>query len=227
VHTPWVPDEISDKKDLPKNFHPVLAELDKQVGRLLDGLKSRGLEENTIVIFTSDNGALPTFNLARSGGFRGSKLELWEGGIRMPFMVRWPGHVPAGRLDQSSVSCAIDLFPTIAALTGASVPREAKLDGIDVSAAWLGQPLAKRPPLFWEYGRNDEWFKYGPDKSPNVAVRRDNWKLLVNANGSDAQLYDLANDIKEANNLAAKRPDITAELKQLALDWRGSLPKRK
>ena len=227
VHTPWVPDEISDKKDLPKNFHPVLAELDKQVGRLLDGLKSRGLEENTIVIFTSDNGALPTFDLARSGGFRGSKLELWEGGIRMPFMVRWPGHVPAGRVDEKSVMCAIDLFPTICALTGATVPRAAKLDGVDVSAIWRGQPQTKRGPLFWEYGRNDQWFKFGPDKSPNVAVRRDNWKLLVNANGSDAQLYDLATDQKEAKNLAAQKPEIARELTKLALDWRASLPKLK
>jgi arylsulfatase A-like enzyme len=227
VHTPWVPDEISDKKDLPKNFHPVLAELDKQVGRLLDGLKARGLEENTIVIFTSDNGALPTFNLARSGGFRGSKLELWEGGIRMPFMVRWPGHVPAGRVNDRAVICAVDLFPTICALTGAKVPSAAKLDGVDVSAIWRGGAAPQRGPLFWEYGRNDEWFKFGPDRSPNVALRRDNWKLLVNADGSNAQLYDLATDPKEAHNLAATKPEVARDLTKLALEWRSSLPKRK
>src|SRR5581483_6905453 len=123
---------------LPKNFHPVLAELDRQVGRLLDGLKARGLEENTIVIFTSDNGPLPTFDGARSGGFRGSKLELWEGGIRMPFIVRWPGRVPAGRVDDRAVLTAVDLFPTICALTGAAVPRDAHLDGLDVSPTLRG-----------------------------------------------------------------------------------------
>ncbi|MES2571073.1 MAG: sulfatase-like hydrolase/transferase, partial [Verrucomicrobiota bacterium] len=99
VHTPWVPDEVSEQKDLPKNFRQVLGELDRQIGRLLDGLQSRGLADNTLVIFTSDNGALPTFKGARSGGFRGSKLALWEGGIRMPFIVHWPGHVPAGRIE--------------------------------------------------------------------------------------------------------------------------------
>jgi arylsulfatase A-like enzyme len=227
VHTPWVPDEVSDKKDLPKNFHPVLRELDKQIGRLLDGLKSRGLEENTVVIFTSDNGALPTFNGARSGIYRGSKLELWEGGIRMPFIIRWPGKVPAGRVDEQSVLSAVDLFPTICAITGATVPREAKLDGIDVSAAWRGSAMPKRGPIFWEYGRNDEFFKFGPDRSPNVAVRRDHWKLLVNADGTGTALYDLAKDPKEANNLATSQPEIAQELTKLALDWRGTLPKRK
>jgi len=201
--------------------------MDKQIGRLLDGLKSRGLEENTIVIFTSDNGALPTFNGDRSGGFRGSKLELWEGGIRMPFLVRWPGRVPAGRVDDRSILSAVDLFPTICALAGATVPSDARLDGIDVSAVWRGTPATKRGPMFWEYGRNDEWFKFGPDRSPNVAVRRDQWKLLVNADGSNAQLYDLAADLKEAKNLAGAQPEIARELTQLALDWRASLPKRK
>lgn len=227
VHTPWVPDEISDKKDLPKNFHPVLAELDKQIGRLLDGLKARGLEENTVVIFTSDNGALPTFDGARSGGFRGSKLQLWEGGIRMPFIVRWPGRVPAGRVEDRAISIAVDLFPTIAAIAGATLPREHRLDGMDVSAVWKGGAAPKRGPLFWEYGRNGESFKFGNDRSPNVAVRRDNWKLLINADGSDAQLYDLATDVKEAHNVAGAKPEVARELTRLALEWRGSLPKAK
>ncbi len=204
----------------------MLAETDKQIGRLLDALKTRGLEENTIVIFTSDNGALPTFSGARSGGFRGNKLALWEGGTRMPFIVRWPGQVPAGRVDDRSITSALDLMPTLVAIAGGTLPREHKIDGLDVSAVWRGTPLAKRAPLFWEYGRNDEFFKFGPDRSPNVAVRRDNWKLLVNADGSNAQLYDLATDLKEANNVAASKPEIARELTKLALDWRGSLPKK-
>jgi arylsulfatase A-like enzyme len=122
---------------------------------------------------------------------------------------------------------AVDLLPTICALGGAKVPGELALDGRDVSAAWLGGELPKRGPIFWEYGRNDEWFKFGPYRSPNVAVRRDNWKLLINANGSDAQLYDLSTDLKEAKNLATERPEIARELTQAALAWRGSLPKRK
>ena len=146
--------------------------MDRQIGRLLDGLKARGLEENTIVIFASDNGALPTFDGARSAPYRGHKLALYEGGIRMPFIVRWPGNVPAGKVDDRSVLMAQDLFPTLCAIAGAPLPREHALDGIDVSRAWRGRPLAKRGPMFWEYGRNDEFFQFGPDRSPNLAVRR-------------------------------------------------------
>lgn len=224
VHTPWVPDEVSDKKDLPKNFHPVLGEMDRQIGRFLKELKARGLEENTIVIFASDNGPLPTFEGARAGGYRGSKLELWEGGIRMPFIVRWPGHVPAGRVDERSLLSAVDLFPTLCAFAGAAVPQGAKLDGLDVSGAWLGTPVEKRGPLFWEYGRNDKFFHFGPDRSPSLAVRRDNWKLLVNPDGSKPELYDLATDPAETRNLASANPALTKELVGLVEDWRASWP---
>jgi arylsulfatase A-like enzyme len=227
VHTPWVPDDKSDKKDLPKNFRPVLAEFDKQMGRLFDGLNSRGMKENTLVIFASDNGALPTFNGDRSAGFRAGKLALYEGGIRMPFIVRWPGRVPAGRVEDKSIVSAVDLLPTLCSIAGAPVPAGHTLDGRDVSALWRGGTATNRPPLYWEYGRNDEFFKFGPDRSPNVAVRRDNWKLLVNADGSRTELYDLTADPKESRNLAEKQPDIARELTKLALDWRGTLPKRR
>lgn len=226
-HTPWVPDATSDRKDAPRNLKPVLAEMDRQIGRLLDGLKARGLEENTIVIFTSDNGALPTFDGERSSPYRGHKLALYEGGIRMPFIVRWPRKVPAGNVDERSVLMAQDVFPTLCAIAGAALPREQTLDGIDVSQAWRGRPLARRGPVFWEYGRNDEFFRFGPDRSPNLAVRRDNWKLLVNADGSRTELYDLAADVNEAKNLAAEKPDLAKELTKLVMDWRATWPKRK
>ena len=225
-HTPWVPDAASDRTDVARNLKPVLAEMDRQIGRLLDGLKARGLEENTIVIFTSDNGALPTFDGQRSSPYRGHKLALYEGGIRMPFIVRWPGNVPAGHVDERSVLIAQDLFPTLCAIAGAPLLREHALDGIDVSQAWRGRRLAGRGPVFWEYGRNDEFFRFGPDRSPSLAVRRDNWKLLVNADGSRTELYDLATDVKEATNLAAAKPDVAKELTTLVMDWRATWPKR-
>lgn len=227
VHTPWVPDEVSDKKDLPKNFRPVMGEFDKQIGRLLDGLKARGLEENTLVIFASDNGALPTFQGSRSGGFRGSKLSLYEGGIRMPFMVRWPGRVPAGKVDTQSMIIAADIFPTLAALGGATVPRDAGIEGLDVSAVWQGAKQSPRGAVYWEYGRNEEFFKFPgnpQDRSPTLAVRRDQWKLLVNPDGSKAELYDLADDPKEAHNLAAAQSARVQELTRMVLAWRATWP---
>lgn len=224
VHTPWVPDEISDRKDLPGNFRPVLAEFDRQIGRLLDGLKARGFEENTLVIFVSDNGPLPTFEGARSGIFRGSKLSLYEGGIRLPFIVRWPGHVPAGRVDERSVLAATDLLPTLCAIAGAPVPTTAPLDGLDVSAVFRGEARA-RGPLYWEYGRNEAFYKYPDDRSPSLAVRRDRYKLLINSDGTRRELYDLEEDPTEQHNLAAVHPEVADELRQLVMTWRGTWPR--
>jgi arylsulfatase A-like enzyme len=232
VHTPWVPsgERLSEYPNGPeqqRKFRAVLDEYDRQFGRFFAGLKDLGLDGNTLVIFTSDNGALPTFNGHRSAPFRGSKLSLYEGGIRMPFIVRWPGHVPASRVDETSVLSAVDLFPSLCAIANVPLPKGAASNGEDLSAALLGKKsAARRKPLFWEYGRNDESFAYpqGKDRSPNVAVRKGKWKLLVNANGSGAELYDLSTDIAEASNLAEKEPAVAKRLSRAALDWRKSLP---
>ena len=235
VHTPWVPADDVPRGDTPENFRRVLAEYDHQLGRLLAGLKELGLDEKTLVIFSSDNGPLPTFGGARAAGLRGSKLSLYEGGVREPFIVRWPGRVPAGCVDTRTVANAVDLFPSVCAVAGAKLPAGVAFDGEDVSGAWLGKPVTRTKPLFWEYGRNNKSFKYpgGRDRSPNVAVREGKWKLLVYANGTQtprqssgqAELYDLEKDANETQNLAGQQPEIAARLRQLALDWRRSLPK--
>jgi arylsulfatase A-like enzyme len=230
-HTPWVPDAQSGKGASADKLRKVMGENDRQVGRLLAGLKDLGLEGNTLVIFTSDNGPLPTLKGSRSGGLRGCKLSLYEGGIRVPFAARWPGTVPGGKTDDTTVVAAVDMLPTLCRLAGADVPG--KPDGEDRSAALLGTPLPKRAgPLFWEYGRNDKFFAYPTlkngardgDRSPNVAVLDGNWKLLVNADGSRAELYDVAADPGERRNRAADQPELTARLRVSALTWRKSLP---
>ncbi len=225
VHTPWVPEANAPKGDLPRNLKPVLAEYDRQIGRLLAGLKDLAIDRDTLVIFTSDNGALPTLKGARSGPFRAGKLSLWEGGVRMPFIVRWPARTPAGKLDEQSVLSALDLFPTFCALAGAKLPENYRPDGQNVTAALTGTPLPSRAaPLFWEYGRNDEFFKFGPDRSPNVALRDGRYKLLVNADGTSPHLYDLTTDPAEQKDLAADKPDVAKPLIDQALTWRKSLP---
>jgi arylsulfatase A-like enzyme len=230
VHTPWVPGPDAAKGDTLANLRPVLAEYDRQIGRLMDGLRATGADGDTLVIFASDNGALPTLKGARSAGLRGSKLSLFEGGVRMPFIVRWPGHVPAGRTDDTDVVAAVDLLPTCCAMTGAAIPPDvrAKLDGQDVSAALLGSgKIGRKAPLFWEYGRNDKFFSYPGDpnnRSPNVAVLDGRWKLLVNADGSGGQLYDVAADPSEAINRATEHADVARRLTEQAVGWRKSLP---
>jgi arylsulfatase A-like enzyme len=227
VHTPWVPFAGAPKGDIPKNFHPVLVELDRQIGRLLDGLHDRGLENDTLVIFVSDNGALPTFKGARSGIFRGSKLSLYEGGIHLPCLARWPGHIPAARVDDETVLGAVDMLPTLAAIAHAKLPDGVAFDGEDMSAALEGKAVVRAKPLFWEYGRNDKSFNYPSlphDHSPNLAVRDGHLKLLLHADGSGPELFDVTADRSEDDNLATKQPEAVARLSHLLLDWRKSVP---
>lgn len=233
-HTPWVPDAAAGKgAGTAANLRAVMVENDKQIGRLLEGLKTLGIEQRTLVLFVSDNGPLPTLQGQRSGNLRGCKLSLYEGGIRVPFMARWPGTIPAGRVDDTTVLGAVDLFPTFCGLAGAEVPKEMKPDGEDRSAALLGKPQPTRTrPLFWEYGRNDRFFAYpnvknggrANDRSPNVAVRDGNWKLLVNADGSGTELYDVVADPGETKNRAADQLEVAARLRTAVLEWRRSLP---
>lgn len=205
----------------------VLVEMDRQIGRLLDGLRARGLERDTLVIFTSDNGALPTFGGNRSAGLRGSKLSLYEGGIRVPFIARRPGRIPESRIDDQTVLSAVDMLPTLCALAGAKLPENGACDGENMATALEGKVLERRKPLFWEYGRNESFFKYPQnpgDRSPNLAVRDGSWKLLVNADGTGAQLFDVLADRDEIADLAATQPEVVRRLTKLALDWRKSWP---
>jgi len=232
VHDPHIPDpEFLPKYESASNtgeakFNAVLDKYDRQFGRLMDFLKAEGLAENTIVVFSSDNGPNPPFkDHRRTGGLRGMKWSLYEGGIRMPFIIKWPGKIPAGKVDEQTICGAVDLLPTVCALAGVEVPKSHELDGKDMSRAWLGAPLDRQKPLFWDYGRNQFFLRPGgDDRSPNVAIRDGKWKLLVNADGSGAELYDLVNDPKETRNLADQEKALAEKLRKEALDWRRSLP---
>ncbi len=226
-HTPWVPSAAAKKGNTRANLRGVMEEVDRQIGQLLKGLKALGIENNTLVIFLSDNGPLPTFGGARTVGLRGSKLSLYEGGLRLPCIIHWSGVVPAGRTDATTVLSATDFVPTLAALTGAKLPAGVKFDGEDRGQALRGKPLKERQrPLFWEYGRNEKYFKYPPekDRSPNLALRDGSWKLLVNADGSRTELYNLAADPRESKNLAAAEPERALRMRKALLTWRKSLP---
>lgn len=220
THTPWIPAKAEDGRDR-RNLAAVIVEMDRQIGRLMDAVPT-----NTVLIFASDNGALPTFKRERNVGLRGSKLSLYEGGIRLPFIARWPGRVPAGQTNDTTVLHAVDLLPTLASIAGAKLPADANGDGENLEASLLGKPIVRTKRLFWEYGRNETSFKYPafPERSPYVAMLEGNWKLLINTDGSGAELYDLATDPKEANNLAETNADLTAKMKSAGLAWRKSFP---
>jgi arylsulfatase A-like enzyme len=236
THDPFVPGpELAAKHGAGKdpmaeaNFKAVLEEFDRQIGRLLDGLRASGLATNTLVVLTGDNGPLPTYQQRRTGGLRGSKLSLYEGGLRLPLIAWQPGRVPAGIVNSNTVLNSLDLLPTFCQMAGAPVPADiaARLDGEDLGTAFAGTQPLRTKPLFWEYGRNDTSFRYAPapaNRSPRLAHRDGHWKLLVNPDGTGAELYDLATDRNETTNLAEKEPEIAKRMADAALKWRRALP---
>ena len=234
MHTPYVPSEEAYLKgednnrywDRQVNFTPVLSELDRQIGRLLDGLDSLGIDDNTIIIFTSDNGPNPSYRNSRTAGLRGQKATLYEGGIRMPFLVRWPEKIKPGQVNDSTVMCSIDLFPTVCSLTGCEAwSGEYRLDGQDMSRAVLGDSTVRRSgPLFWEFGKKavgkplparNAW----NTRSPNICMREGDWKLLINYDGTGAELYNMGKDMYESENLAPEYPEITRKMSRDAIAW--------
>jgi arylsulfatase A-like enzyme len=210
-----------------KAFKMVLDIYDKQMGRLLDGLKELGMEENTILIFTSDNGPLPSFRGSRSAGLRGTKLSLYEGGIRMPFIIKWPGHVPMGKTDNKSVVSATDLLPSLAAMAGIGLPPNYKGDGEDRQGVFLGIPSERKGDIYWEYGRNSYGFNYPKQenyKSPNLAIRSGQWKLLVDYRKNNVELYNMEMDKFETQNVSGQHPSLVKDLKEKLWTWRMYLP---
>jgi arylsulfatase A-like enzyme len=205
-----------------------LTDLDEQVGRLMKKLDELKLADNTLVIFSSDNGPeeMQIRNAGHSGvgspgPFRGRKRSLYEGGIRVPFIVRWPAAIKPGRVDDSSVVSGTDLLP-LAKLAGATVPKGHTLDGEDRSAVFTGDPVPRTKPLFWEWRFNIA----GPvaNKSPMLAVRDGKWKLLMNPDGSRVELYDIPADPEERRECGEKHPEVVKAMSEKVLAWRKTLP---
>jgi arylsulfatase A-like enzyme len=225
--------EITDNP-FEQEFYAVLVEMDKQIGRLMAALKECGQDENTLVVFTSDNGPTdwPMYYKegwnppGLTGPLYGRKWSLYEGGIRMPFIVRWPGQVPAGETNKATVMCGVDLFPTLCKIAAAKLPGDIEFDGEDMSEAILGETVKRSKPIMWYYPNQPK-----PGKAeyvtPKLAIRKDDWKLLINPDRSDAQLYNLSKDIGEKNNLIDKQPEVAKELTQDLMDWHKTLLFRK
>ena len=185
-------------------FAAMVANLDDGVGAVLAKLHDAGLEGNTLIFFISDNGG-PTRELTSSNlPLRGGKGDLYEGGIRVPFLVQWKGQIPAGKVyDQPVIS--LDVYATAAAAANASVPKNRPIDGVDLLPYLTGaNPDRPHEVLFWRmFGR--------------AALRLGDWKLVRNPRGrtgSAWQLYNLADDLSESHDLAPTRPEKLQELKQ-------------
>ena len=210
-------------------YYASVSDLDRQIGRLVNRIDELGLGQNTFIVFSSDNGPedLNIRNAVHSGigntgPFRGRKRSLYEGGVRLPFIVRCPGRTPAGRVDDQTVVAAVDWLPTICHLASVDPPGDLNADGEDMSPAFLGTPKMRTRPLLWEWR-----FRVFGDmvhRCPMLAVRDDRWKLLMNPDRSRVELYDIPNDPTELDNVAIQHADVVERLSEKVLAWQKTLP---
>jgi len=186
-------------------YAAMIRALNRSVGRVLEALRANGLEDNTLVIFTSDNGGAGYLGLSDiNRPYRGWKLTLFEGGTHVPFFVKWPARIPAGTLFEPPVG-HIDIFATAAAAAGASLPDDREIDGVDLLPFVTGErPVPPHRTLFWREGYYQ-------------AVLHDGWKLMVSERPPKKWLYNLNDDPTERNNLALARSS-QVEVLQALLD---------
>ncbi len=210
VHEPLQPvpgENLYDGEDWPQeeiNFAHNLARLDRYVGQFMGKLEELGIAENTLVIFTSDNGPHaeghdPDF-FDSNGPLKGYKRDLYEGGIRIPFIAWWPGRIEGGS-ESDHLSAFWDLMPTVADLAGIDAP--AQTDGISYLPTLLGEKQEQHTYLYWEF----------KERTPRQAIRMGDWKGQYFIEHERFELYDLSQDIGEENDLAAQHPEIVAELR--------------
>ena len=233
AHTPLqAPKKYMDRYPTIENqqrrtYAAMVSAMDDGVGKVLGTLREQGLDRDTLVIFFNDNGgptmASTTVNASSNAPLRGSKRTTWEGGIRVPFMIRWTGRVPAGRVDRRPI-IQLDVLPTALAAAGVKAGNTPPLDGVDLLPFLTGNARGlPHDTLYWRFGGM-------------MAIRHGDWKLVKSREGafvdadpavlkdlSGAELFNLAEDVGEGKNLAAARPEKVKELSDRWQAWNKQL----
>jgi arylsulfatase A-like enzyme len=208
--------------------HPVYAAMlqttDESIGRVISRLEDLGLAGNTVVIFMSDNGGLstrksqniPTSNLP----LRAGKGWLYEGGIRVPMIIKWPGRVKAASVCKEPVT-STDFYPTMLQMAHLPLKPNQHIDGLSLVPLLTGTGKLDRNAIYWHYPHY-----HGSGSRPGGAIRAGNYKLIEFYEDNRVELYNLKNDISEKHNLAEKMPQKTAELREMLHSWRKSVNAR-
>jgi N-acetylgalactosamine-6-sulfatase len=229
------------KSEAQRIYAAVIAHADARIGELLATLDRLGLAQNTLVVFTTDNGPENTgpadkrmtedestgpgfgsfASVGTTGGHRGRKRSLLQGGIGVPFIARWPGKIPAGKTDAVTPLTAVDLLPTFCAIAGVKLPTNYAPDGIDQTAALRGTPAPKRTkPIFWQWTTaakaGDTW--------PALAVWDGGEKLLVSKDAKQIELFRFPADSFEKTNLSPEQSAEVTRLRALLAAWTATLP---
>ena len=195
------PKEPHTREAKRKRYMAAVTAMDETIGRMLDLLDKQGLADNTLVIFFSDNGGS---GIADNAPLRGGKSQMWEGGLRVPCLVRWPGRIPAGTVCREFLT-SLEVFPTLVRAAGGELPDDVVLDGFDMTAILAGRQKSPRREMFWER-RGDR------------AARVANWKWVESARGCG--LFDLAEDIGEQRDLSPQKPDVLRRVKERFVAWK-------
>lgn len=227
VHTPMHATDAKLKQfahikdERRRQYAAVMSSMDDAIGTVLDALRRRGIENDTLIFFISDNGGPERANASDNGPLRGGKATTWEGGIRVPFLAQWKGRLPAGAVYENPV-IQLDIAPTCLAAAGVD-PKDAKMDGVNLLDAFSGKSAtAPHETLYWRFGGQ-------------MAIRHGDWKLVIarepgrNTAGrvpddlAGAMLFNLRDDPGETRDLAKENPQVVARLARAWRDWNAGL----
>ena len=220
-------DSLVDPASLQSNatYAAMVEHMDEAIGAVVHQLKASGIYDNTIIVFASDNGGLtgtegklnkkPT--VTSNAPLKSGKGDMYEGGVRTPFIVSWPKKIPAGRVSEH-LTTSPDIYPTILGLLDKSEAMPAEIDGMDLSAHLVSGVESRQRALFWHYPHY-----HTEGAVPHSAIRSDQWKLIINYESEEVLLFDLHFDIGETVNLAEERPAITKDLEAQLQQWKASV----
>lgn len=194
-------------------YAAMVESIDDSVGRVMTTLKELKLDENTVILFTSDNGGF--YNATDHAPLRGNKGAYYEGGIRVPLIIKWPGVAKAGRVVSEPVT-STDLYPTCLAAAGLPARPNQHIDGVNLRPVLAGEGSLASRSLFWHYPHYNEH----PSSVPSSVIRKGPWKLIETFDPEGIELYNLANDLSETKNLAATETAKTSELRRELDAWR-------
>jgi len=215
---PWMNFETGWKRRVIQDnpvYAAMIENMDENIGRLTDKLKQLGLDENTCIVFTSDNGGLSTAegSPTDNGPLRGGKGWLYEGGIRVPLIMYWKGKITAGTVSGVPVSTA-DLFPTLAKMMNENYQKNGDIDGVNIFQLLEQKRASEKRTLYWHYPHYSN-----QGGKPGAAVREGNYKLIYHYENKVAELFDLQQDIGEKNNIAGNKRGIVKRLKKKLIKW--------
>jgi arylsulfatase A-like enzyme len=225
VHTPLQgkPDMVARYEKIPEAgrqgkpaYAAMVESVDESVGRIVATLRELGLEQNTVILFTSDNGGF--YNATSNAPLRANKGAYYEGGIRVPLIIKWPGVARPGRVCAEPVSSP-DFYPTCLAAAGLPLRPTQHRDGLNLKPLLAERDTLDRPALFWHFPHYNEH----PSAVPSSVIRKGPWKLIETFDPAGVELYNLADDLGETRNLAAQNAALTADLRRELEAWRRSV----